>query len=160
MQSFDYRVQSELFTVGRFDFVDSIREEQNAIILFEFAVRSRIIDLIEKAKTRPGPAGFRFKQFHSGRGSPDSNWIRVACVGKLNFLFRGVGDHVKRSGDKRLINPFQDRAEPQIERAQKTSRILHYSSKFLQQSPNDRGYQSCAQTMPHDVADEDTRAIL
>src|SRR6516165_1645117 len=84
----------------------------------------------------------------------------MACVRKLNFLFGSVGDHVKRGGDKGLIDPLQDRTETQIERAQKTSRVLHYSSKFLQQSPNDGGYQRCAQTMSHDVADENTRAIL
>src|SRR6516162_6611342 len=102
MQGIYYRVQSELFTLRRFDFVESIREQQDAITRFEFPVRSRIIDLVEKAKTRAGLAGFRCQQLCSGRGPPEPNRVRMACVRKLNFVFGGVGDQVKRGGNKRL----------------------------------------------------------
>jgi hypothetical protein len=92
----------------------------------------------------------------SGRPA-DSARARVAGVGIGNFFRGGIRNEVEGGGDKRFVDSLEDRAQTEIERLQKSSRLMHHRPKLFEQRPDYRGDQGRAQSVPHDITDQNSR---
>ena len=82
----------------------------------------------------------------------------MSGIGIGDFFSSGIRDEVEGGGNKRLFDSLEDRAQAKIERLEKSSRLMHHRPKFLEQRPDYRRDQRRAESVAHDVADQNSGA--